>query len=217
MCDTQVERPVDDGPLFLDMAGPRRSSATGRARSRGAAVRSDRSGGTACCRIDRPPARRSSRHGMIRERLEGAVVQSSEAVLTTAGPTGTATVDRHAGRCADLGICWWALEDLNLRPLPCQGRPAQPSDQRFRSSGHLRRVTGVPSGTVCFGRLLDLVLTNTRHPAGGSSGGRSLVGSAVRWTWGQEHLFAGQREGESAMPSRHPPSSGCRTRALSAR
>jgi hypothetical protein len=54
---------------------------------------------------------------------------------------------------------WWALEDLNLRPLPCQGRPAQPSYQRLCSSGGFRAISGVPSGTAWFGRLLDQVLT----------------------------------------------------------
>ena len=55
---------------------------------------------------------------------------------------------------------WWALEDLNLRPLPCQGRYGQPADQYFRSSARIRAVSWVPLSTVCFGRLLDLVLTD---------------------------------------------------------
>ncbi len=27
----------------------------------------------------------------------------------------------HRGEPDDLRECWWALQDLNLRPLPCQG------------------------------------------------------------------------------------------------
>jgi hypothetical protein len=39
------------------------------------------------------------------------------------------------------------------------GKPVQRSDQHFSSSEYLQHVTGVPSSTVCFGRLFDLVLT----------------------------------------------------------
>jgi hypothetical protein len=57
----------------------------------------------------------------------------------------------------------WALEDLNLRPLPCQGRLAQASDLHLCWSGRRWRVTpatGLRSIVVCFGRLLDQMLTN---------------------------------------------------------
>src|SRR5687768_18521665 len=73
----------------------------------------------------------------------------------------------------------WALEDLNLRPLPCQGRPAQRSDQHLPSSGHLRRVSGVPSSTVCFVRLLDLVLTRDLAAKGGSRMAPGMVEDPV--------------------------------------
>src|SRR5687768_8463918 len=59
----------------------------------------------------------------------------------------------------ELRISCWALEDLNLRPLPCQGRLPQHSDQVFRSSGHVWATSGVPSGPAWFVRLLDLALT----------------------------------------------------------
>jgi hypothetical protein len=59
----------------------------------------------------------------------------------------------------ELRAIWWALEDLNLRPLPCQRRPREASDQHFLGSGHLQHVARVPSSTACFGRLLDQLLT----------------------------------------------------------
>ena len=52
---------------------------------------------------------------------------------------------------SDLWVSWWALEDLNLRPLPCQGRPSQRSDQQLCSPGGFRAVSGVrlvPLGSV---------------------------------------------------------------------
>ena len=65
------------------------------------------------------------------------------------------TQGRDPADCApDLRVSWWALEDLNLRPLPCQGRQGQASDQRLRSSDHFGITSGAPSSTAWFGRLL---------------------------------------------------------------
>jgi len=54
----------------------------------------------------------------------------------------------------------WALRDSNPPPLPCKGRTAQISDQRFRSSALLSGVTGVPASTTQCRRLLDQMLTS---------------------------------------------------------
>jgi hypothetical protein len=54
---------------------------------------------------------------------------------------------------------WWALEDLNLWPLPCQGGERQTSELHILRLGKNSDVTGVPVSTVEFGRLLDQVLT----------------------------------------------------------
>ncbi len=56
---------------------------------------------------------------------------------------------------------WWAVEDLNLRPLPCQGCRSQASDQHVCWSSHVSHVAGVPPSPVGFGRLLDRRLTGS--------------------------------------------------------
>jgi hypothetical protein len=45
--------------------------------------------------------------------------------------------------CFNLGYCWWALEDLNLRSLPSQGR-RNALIKRLCSPGRFRAVSGVP-------------------------------------------------------------------------
>jgi hypothetical protein len=49
-------------------------------------------------------------------------------------------------RSFEMRFSLWALEDLNLRPLPCQGSHS-----------------GVRSNAVDFGRLLDQMLTDSRR------------------------------------------------------
>jgi hypothetical protein len=56
-------------------------------------------------------------------------------------------------------ITLWALRDSNPRPLPCKGRLVQRSDQHSRRSSVVPGVTGVPSSTAWFPRLLDQMLT----------------------------------------------------------
>jgi hypothetical protein len=42
-------------------------------------------------------------------------------MLPFAPTFGTQRTPVRYPQSADLRILWWALEDLNLRPLPCQG------------------------------------------------------------------------------------------------
>ena len=62
---------------------------------------------------------------------------------------------------------------LDLWPLPCQGRPAQRLDQRFRRLEPVQGVTGVPSSTAWSGRLLDQMLTTI---------GRQEMGAVASWS-----------------------------------
>jgi hypothetical protein len=70
----------------------------------------------------------------------------------------------------------WALEDLNLRPLPRQGRQRQASDQHFPSSGSISDMTRVSLPTLECTRLLDQMLTGYET----SSDWTALNGLGVR-------------------------------------
>jgi hypothetical protein len=56
------------------------------------------------------------------------------------------------------GFSSWALEDLNLRPLPCQGKKRSLLTCTFAGQSLIRRLTSHRS-SVKFGRLLDQMLT----------------------------------------------------------
>jgi hypothetical protein len=74
------------------------------------------------------------------------------------------------------GLLLWALEDLNLRPLPRQGRQAKPLTCIFAGqSGDVQshEATGLRSSAVVFGGLVDQVLTAGNPPLS-QSGGRSF-------------------------------------------
>jgi hypothetical protein len=79
-------------------------------------------------------------------RCDRALTRGREAALTCGygGPP-------QAREVADLGTCWWALEDLNLRPLPCQGKLSQAVTSVFAAQatcGLSQEFRLVPLGSV---------------------------------------------------------------------
>jgi hypothetical protein len=72
----------------------------------------------------------------------------------------------------------WALRDSNPRPLRCKGRLAQASNQHVRRSRVVQRVTGIPSCTTWFSRLLDQMLTTEAR--GGPNGMLSVEAPTCR-------------------------------------
>jgi len=89
----------------------------------------------------------------------GASVDSARMMPPTSSPTATQSPRRPTP--VSRSFAWWAVEDLNLRPLPCQGCLVQACDQHVGLLSHVSHVAGVPPSPVGFGRLLDRRLTRS--------------------------------------------------------